>query len=224
MFRLLTLIAPPALKGLAATWSVRVIGRRNYDHYLQQRKPLIAVCWHQGIIPFMMHFRGRGALAMVSQSRDGELAARIAHRLGFRTARGSSSRGGREALSQMTDEFKKGCQAGLVVDGPRGPAREPKIGAIVLAQRTGAPILPMACQAQPGLRAHSWDQTLVPLPFSSVVIGIGDPLIVPSDATPDQCEALRLQMRTAINAIEARVCSAVGSPYPPPGDSPIMPR
>src|SRR6185295_4715210 len=97
------------------------------------------------------YFRGRKIVVMVSRSKDGELVARALHRLGYRTARGSSSKGGREALAELTDLVREGWGAAIVADGPRGPARKAKIGCVLAARGTGAPVLPWCCHAEPNI-------------------------------------------------------------------------
>ena len=201
---LATSLVPLILRLLIHTWSVRVVGRRVLEEIVNPGKPAIIATWHQMILPGGAVFRDRNGVIMVSRSRDGELIARVNRRMGFRNVRGSSSRGGGEALLGLIDLVRKGAQAALMVDGPRGPAHEPKMGCILAASRTGAPLIPMGCRAKPALFARNWDRTMIPLPFARVSVSLGDPLSIPPDATDEDLERYRLRLRDALLEAENR--------------------
>ncbi len=202
-------VTPLVIRLLARTWSFRIVNRRVFEEYVRGRKPVVAALWHQMVIPSVALFRDRGAVVMVSRSWDGELIARTAHRLGFRTVRGSSSRGGSEALQEMIGFIRKGSQAALTVDGPKGPAHEPKIGCVLAARGTGAPILPIACRARPAVYAGSWDRTMIPLPFAKIVVAFGEPFAVPAEATEEDCGLCRLRVREAIDRAEGEAARSL---------------
>jgi len=197
-------LVPLLLRLLVRTWSIRVVNRDVLRDYIDAGRPLIVATWHQMILPGVAFFRDRKAYIMVSKSRDGELIARVNLRMGFRNVRGSSSRGGGEALLAMIDVVRGGSQAAMMVDGPRGPAREPKAGCVVAASKTGAPLIPLGCRARPAIRARSWDRTLIPLPFARIVLSLGEPMSVPSEATPEEIERYRLRLREGLLAAEDR--------------------
>lgn len=113
---------------------------------------------------------------LISQSRDGESGVWAAERLGYKVVRGSSSRGGVEALRQLELELSgEGGWAALVVDGPRGPRRVSKPGAAWLSQRTGLPVVAVSARAQPAIQLNSWDRCVVPMPFSRVRLQLSAP-------------------------------------------------
>ena len=200
---LLTAALPLLLRLLARTWSFRILNRRVLEEFIDAGRPVIAATWHQMIVPGVVFFRDRRAVVMVSRSRDGERIARVGRRLGFRSARGSSSRGGAEALIELIDHVRRGGQAAMMVDGPRGPAREPKPGVVVAAAHSGAPIVPVGCRARPGWLAPNWDRTLVPFPFARIVLSLGDPIEVPSGAGPEELESYRRKVHEDLLAAEA---------------------
>ena len=117
----------------------------------------------------------------VSRSRDGELIARVLERLGFVTARGSSSRGGGEGALEMVARAGEGRMLGITPDGPRGPAERVKPGLAWLASRTGRPVLPLATASDRTWVLGSWDGFRVPMPFARVWVRVGGPVIVPAD-------------------------------------------
>jgi lysophospholipid acyltransferase (LPLAT)-like uncharacterized protein len=116
---------------------------------------------------------------MISQSRDGELISKIVNRLGWRSVRGSSSRGGRDALREIKTLVHKGYKVGHIVDGPRGPLGIVKPGLLLIAQISGAPIIPTITSAERKWVFNSWDRFVIPKPFSRVIFRFGDEIYVP---------------------------------------------
>jgi len=207
---LVTALVPLLLRLLVRTWSIRVVNRDVLRTYVDAGRPVVVATWHQMILPGVAFFRDRKAFIMVSKSRDGELIARVNLRMGFRNVRGSSSRGGGEALLAMIEVVRAGAQAAIMVDGPRGPAREPKAGCVMVASKTGAPLIPLGCRARPAIRARGWDRTLIPLPFARVVLSFGEPLAVPPEATAEEIERYRVRVREGLLAAEDRAERILG--------------
>jgi lysophospholipid acyltransferase (LPLAT)-like uncharacterized protein len=153
--------------------------------------------------------RGRQFTVMVSRSFDGEYIARIAQKLGFRTVRGSSSRGAVGALMGMRRELENGHLAGFTIDGPRGPRYVAKPGPILLAKMTGYSVNCFYIAVQRAWVLNSWDRMTIPKPFSHACGYFSGPLNVPADATESEMEALHRQMQTTLERCqreaEARV-------------------
>jgi len=113
---------------------------------------------------------------LVSQSRDGDLGTFACDRLGYRTVRGSSSRGGVSALRSLARELStQGGWAALIVDGPRGPRRKSKPGAVWLSEKTGIPITAVCAETQSAWRMRGWDQGVLPVPFASIQLHLSPP-------------------------------------------------
>jgi hypothetical protein len=201
---LLTALVPLLLRLLSCTWGFRVLNRRVMEEHIDPGQAVLVATWHQMILPGVVYFRDRGALIMVSRSRDGELMARVNLRMGFRNVRGSSSRGGAEALHAMIERLRDGAQAAMMVDGPRGPARDPKPGCVLAASRSGAPLIPLGCRARPAIYGRNWDRTMIPLPFATIVLCFGEPIRVPPDLAAEDLERYRLRVRDGLLAAEAR--------------------
>lgn len=195
-------MAPLVMKLLAWTWSFRRVNRRVYEEYIASGRPVVAAIWHRLVVPGAVLFGPLRPFLMVSLSRDGDLTAAIVRRLGFRCVRGSSSRGGKEALAELTDRIASGGRGAITVDGPKGPAGEPKIGIVVASRDAGAPIVPIAAHVRRAFRVRSWDRTIIPLPFARIVLSFGDPLWVPREADRDECERWRVRVREALGRSE----------------------
>lgn len=193
---------PPLIRGLVGSCRVTL---RNV-HLLEQAKggdAFIGVVWHEHLIFLADVFRGTGFTILVSRSRDGEVGTRIAHRLGLRTVRGSSSRGGEEALGEIVDLARGGTSIGFIADGPRGPRREMKLGAVIAAKLSGRPIVPITCAIRRAVRLNSWDRMQIPCPFTRIVGNSGEPIHVPADASRADCERIRAEVEQEMLRIEA---------------------
>jgi lysophospholipid acyltransferase (LPLAT)-like uncharacterized protein len=130
---------------LFRTCRVTVLGKENEDRFLRQKKPILFVSWHQGLLYYVFHFRDRNGIVMASRSSDGDIISRILELFGFQAPpRGSSSRQGKEAMHEMIDRIRAtGCSGGLVADAPRGPFGVAKPGIIKIARETGLPLIPV---------------------------------------------------------------------------------
>src|SRR5262249_26210863 len=160
--------------------------------------PAIYAVWH-GRILLLPHLYGwRRARVLASRSRDGELLTRFVARFGLEAVRGSSSRGGAEALRLLARSLREGRDAVLVPDGPRGPRETVKPGIVALARLSGAPIVPMAVGASAEWRIQSWDEFRIPRPFARCVVRFGDPIRVPADADRGAQEGARKEVETAL--------------------------
>ena len=155
--------------------------------------------WHQRM-PYHFHYFGsRHVTIMISQSRDGEYAARVASWLGFRNVRGSSTRGGSRALREMVQEIREGAIAGMLADGPQGPARVAKMGSVMMARDTGVPLIPVLWGADRCWVFNSWDKYLVPKPFARVAVLYAEPIRIPSAAQGDAMEGYRRLFEERLN-------------------------
>ena len=135
----------------------------------------VLVLWHADMLPCLRAFAGRGMRVLVSRSRDGEIGARAAEALGYRVIRGSSSRGGAEALRILARELRsEGGWVALVADGPRGPRAVCKPGALWLSQRTGLPVVCASASVPFGITLGGWARVKLPLPFSRVLVKVSE--------------------------------------------------
>jgi lysophospholipid acyltransferase (LPLAT)-like uncharacterized protein len=155
--------------------------------------------WHRCLIPCACYFHGKFQPAvLISQSFDGELIARIIERLGFLTARGSSTRSGGSGLFALAKAVERGNPAVFTADGPRGPIYKAKPGAIKLAQVTGYDIGIFYAHPEKAWQLRSWDRFLIPKPFSRVAISWGRNVEVPQTDDPVTLEAKRLAVEEAL--------------------------
>jgi len=189
------------LRILGATWRVRFEGADPFA----SDEPLLGACWHETLLTAAYAFRNRGAATMISQSQDGELIAGVAAHLGHGVpARGSTSRGGANALRQLIRILREGHPVAVHCDGPRGPARIVQRGVLLLAKRSKVQIRPVAIAAWPCFRFGSWDRMFVPLPFARVICCYGNPIHVPQDTRNDQFEECERELQAALDQTTAK--------------------
>lgn len=142
--------------------------------------PVIFAAWHNRLflVPYLFHrwWPGRKVAVMVSASKDGGKLARVLDKFNLICVRGSSSRRGKEALLEITRYVNEGYDAGITPDGPRGPKYQVAEGVASLAQLTGAPIIPISWDVSRKITLNSWDNFMIPLPFSRATLRIGVPV------------------------------------------------
>jgi lysophospholipid acyltransferase (LPLAT)-like uncharacterized protein len=129
------------------------------------------------------HHRNEGIVVLVSEHSDGEYIARVIHQHGFGTTRGSSTRGAVKGLKGILRAAREGKDLAFTPDGPKGPRHVFKAGAVVAAQLTGLPIVPIGLGADRAWYLKSWDRFMIPKPFSRLTIHYGSPRWVPRDAS-----------------------------------------
>ena len=178
---------------LSATYRYCLVDTENEQHVLDVHGSVVYASWHQRFFAGITFFATRKPIAiMISQSRDGEMIARVVDMLGWQSVRGSSSKGGVRALKKIRSLAGQGFRFGHIVDGPQGPFGVVKPGLLTIAQFADAPVLPVIITAQRRWTFDSWDRFMVPKPFSRVILRFVPPISVPRRLPPENFEALRL--------------------------------
>jgi lysophospholipid acyltransferase (LPLAT)-like uncharacterized protein len=198
-----------ALDALLSTCRWSTHGSSQYDENWKNNSGLIFAHWHGRLLPLSYHHRGRGLGPIISRSGDGEYIARIVRHWGYTPVRGSSSRGGSQALREMLRLARAGRMLVFTPDGPRGPRAEVKSGVLIAAQLTGLPIVPASSAASRAWWFGGWDRFLVPKPFARVVVGFGAPIYVPRDADAVALAHYATVVKTAIDSLTAELDALV---------------
>ena len=188
---------------------LKVLGRENLEKVMSQGGVVVPI-WHYSVFYMLYHLRQYPGVVMVSASKDGEYIAHVARLLGFETVRGSAHRFGVRALKGLIAHVVQGKNAGIVADGSQGPPRVAQPGVVLLAARAGVPMLPMVWAVKRYRAFHSWDRTVIPLPFSSMVVQYGKPINVPANLTSDQVEEYRVQLEEQMNTMYRAVWRQFG--------------
>jgi len=191
---------------LSATWRIRRKRAEIFDGFFIRGEPAVFTLWHGQLLPLLVAHKNRGVAVLISEHHDGEIIARMAERFGFRTVRGSSSRGANRALVELSRELEQGRSVAITPDGPRGPSRSFAPGALIAAQRAGVPIVPVGMSVNRAWRLKSWDSFLVPKPFARVTIAYGDP-VVPAGTSPREAADEAPRFQTLMDQAEALATS-----------------
>lgn len=177
---------------LSRTYRYRLLDAENERQALDDHGSVVYASWHQRFFPGITLFATRKPIAIIiSQSRDGEMIARVVDMLGWQSVRGSSTRGGSRALKEIRILTRQGFRIGHIVDGPQGPFGVVKPGLLVIAQFAGIPIIPVIVSAQRCWTFNSWDRFMVPKPFSRIVVRFAPPIFVPRRLDTEAFEVQR---------------------------------
>lgn len=161
----------------SATFKMKIINEDRWKKLIQSGNTVLLCAWHQQFFSAIRHFKTYSKLnpaLMISQSRDGELIAGVANKTGWHTARGSSSRGGKQALTEMIKHLSTYRLGAHLIDGPTGPMGVVKAGAIKMAQETNAVMVPFYTRSKNAWFFNSWDRFMLPRPFSTVYLTFGE--------------------------------------------------
>jgi lysophospholipid acyltransferase (LPLAT)-like uncharacterized protein len=171
----------------------------------------IYVQWHSRILLSAPTQAGQGLTVLVSQHGDGEFIVQAIERMGFRTIRGSTTRGGARALLEIVRALEEGRDVAITPDGPKGPRLRVQQGCVIAASKARAPIVPVAFECSRARRLASWDRFVVPWPFVKVAVVAGDPIEVPPGLDVAGIEVWRNRVEAALLDVTRRAAEMVGT-------------
>jgi len=193
------------IKLIGRTVKFEIEGWENWEAASVEGKIPIYTFWHNRIFLSIYFWQRRRIVVMTSQSFDGEYIARFVQRFGNVAARGSSTRGATGAFVEMVRLIRAGCPAAFTIDGPKGPRYVAKMGAVLLAKKTGQPILPFTITAARFWEAKkSWDRSQVPRPFTRARVDIAAPIYVGPDADDGELDKKRDELQRALDEVSRR--------------------
>ena len=190
------------LIGLTAHFEV--IGWENHDKAEEDGGLPIYVFWHDRIFLTTYWWRKRRIVVMTSRSFDGEYIARFIQRFAYGAVRGSSTRGGVGAVVEMARLMRAGCTTAFTIDGPKGPRYVAKMGAVLLAKKTGHPIMPVTMALDRYWMLPSWDLFQIPKPFTRARVYVAPPIYVPADADEEMLNAKRDELQRVLEDLNRK--------------------
>lgn len=213
---------PYAVAGFLGAWMLRLM-RWSWRIREEPRRFVAARCsgppgrpgtlyvsWHSRILLSAATQAWQGVSVLVSQHGDGEYIVRAIERLGFRTIRGSSTRGGARALLAIVRTLEEGSDVALTPDGPKGPRLRVQPGCVLAAMKSRAAIVPIAFECSRAKRLASWDRFVVPWAFARVAVLAGDPIEVPEGLDGDGVAAWCAKIEAALDDVTRRAASSLG--------------
>ena len=190
------------IKVIGRTVKFEVEGWENWEAASREGNIPIYTFWHNRVFLSTYFWRRRRIVVMTSRSFDGEYIARFIQRFGYGAARGSSSRGATGAIIEMVRLMRAGCPTAFTIDGPKGPPYVAKMGAVLLAKKTGNPILPFTITAKSFWTAKkSWDGFQVPKPFARARVDIAAPIYVPPETEGEELNRKRDKLQQALDEL-----------------------
>jgi lysophospholipid acyltransferase (LPLAT)-like uncharacterized protein len=193
------------IKLIGATIRWQVEGWQNWEEATRNERVPIYTFWHNRVFLATYFWQKRRIVVMTSQSFDGEYIARFIQRFGYGAARGSSTRGAVGAIIEMARLMRAGLPTAFTIDGPKGPRYVAKMGAVLLAKKTGQPILPFTITAKHFWEAkRSWDGFQVPLPFTRARVDIAPPIYVAAETDENGLEKKRDELQQALDEVTGR--------------------
>ena len=187
---------------LGPTLRFEVLGQQQPERVYASGQRCIYAFWHRVIIPVAWWARNRGIVVLNTTAFDGQWTRKVIEWLGFGTAQGSSSRGGLRGLAVMAKRLEEGVDCGFTIDGPRGPRYVAKPGPVMLARKTGCPILVFHIGVDRGKTfTKTWDHFLLPAPFARAVILCAPPIYVPVDADAALMETKHAEMQRELERV-----------------------
>lgn len=193
---------------VAASSRIKRLNWQNFTNTLKSKQPMLVVAWHGSLVIPIYCLRNHGIFILTSLSLDGDLLTRTLYSFGFRCVRGSSSRGGMRGLLEMVKIMKRGANCAITVDGPRGPRHKVKPGAVLLAQKANALIIPLGVAYSKCHHLNNWDRTEVPYPTSRAVLSVGKPFSITKDISLDEgCDIIKESIFACEKEAKQRICN-----------------
>lgn len=188
------------LRLILLTCRVRYINKNYIDEFVLGDKKVVITTWHRCAIYFLFKYGSIHPMVLFSSSRDGDLLANFAKKVGIVPARGSSTRGGKEGSEHLVRFLNTGGRVvGTVADGPQGPAFRAKPGLVRIAQRSGVPLMPCTWSAtKVWMFTKAWDKMIIPKPFSRIVIYVSKPYLIPKHAQGDEFDMYVKEMEKTL--------------------------
>ncbi len=203
-FKAVEWLGPWILRLLGTSLRVERHGHEGYLRHRREKQPVVFVFWHRVLLPLAWIHRNEGVVVLVSRHSDGELIARVVERMGFATARGSSTRGGSTGLRQLVRAARSGRDLALTPDGPRGPSGSFKTGALLAAQLQGLPVIPVGVTVDRAWVLSSWDRFVIPKPFTPVHVRYGPAHWIPRDLDREGLKAKAKELGSSMDELTSK--------------------
>lgn len=191
-----------AINVLLMTVRFDIKNKKYIDELKNSGINYVLAFWHGTMIASWFIGRDNNSSALVSTSKDGDLLASVLDKWNYRVVRGSSHIGGKEALNIMLDMAKNNFNVAITPDGPTGPPREMKAGAVVISKKAAVPLVLLGVAYSNKFVLNSWDRFEIPKPFSKAVAVFSEPFSIDGDLSYDDTSAKILECNNILNNLQ----------------------
>ncbi len=199
------LILPNLITVLCRSVKIEIVNRDDSTEIINPKQQYVVAFWHgKMLIPWFV-FGKKNFASLVSKSKDGEILTRVLKKWHYNVIRGSSHIGGKEALELLYNKVREGFSIAITPDGPTGPARRMKAGAVIVAKKMNIPLILVAVCNKKKKVFSSWDKFEVPLPFSKVYLLVSEPINVKNNLTFDETNLLITRMEEKLINMQKEV-------------------
>ena len=193
-----------AVNVLCKSLKINVQNSEEVDKLLASGQNIVFAFWHGTmLVPWYLQ-RNKNFSALVSQSKDGDLLANILTKWNYDVARGSSHKGGKEALEILMNKVKENHSVSITPDGPTGPPKIMKAGAVIIAQRTSIPLVLCGIGYERKHVFNSWDKAEVPKLFSRVNVIFSDPIFIDKDLEREEVSEIIEKCSNELNELQTK--------------------
>ena len=187
---------------LCKTLKIRFINGEVVNNFYKSNKNFVLAFWHGTmLVPWYVH-RNKNFAAIVSKSKDGGLLERVLKPMNYTIVRGSSHTGGSVALGILVDYAKNEKSIAITPDGPQGPPRKLKAGAVIAAKRSNIPLVLLGVGYQSKNELHSWDKFQIPKFFSKVNLIYSEPIYIEFESSYDETSRLIEECESKLNKLQ----------------------
>lgn len=168
----------------------------------KQKKNYVVAFWHGSMLIGWFMQRNRNFASLVSKSKDGDVLTAILEKWNFHVVRGSSSKGGHEALDMMIHLTEENYHLAITPDGPTGPIFKMKPGAVITARRSQIPLLLVGIGMKSKWTLKSWDKFEIPKPFSAVTAIYSQPIMISAILTKEETSEVIDKCESELNNLQ----------------------
>ncbi len=161
--------------------------------------PVIISFWHEYILFSSLIFKTTmqkdyKCSVIISEHFDGNMIANTVKFFGIDSIRGSSTRGGIKAIKESFKLLDRGECIAITPDGPKGPRHSVADGIVAISQKKDVNIVAYSYKASSFWRLKSWDEFLIPKPFSRVDFYISEPFSIKGKGIEEAKEMIKEEL------------------------------
>ncbi|MCP5063044.1 MAG: lysophospholipid acyltransferase family protein [Ignavibacteriae bacterium] len=187
---------------LLRTLRISEVKNKKLEDLEKENKNYVLAFWHGTmLLPWYLK-KNENFYTIISKSKDGEILSRVLTNWNYNVERGSSSKGGSEVLNVLIDKAKSGSSISITPDGPRGPEKELKAGAVIIAKKTGIPLVLLGIRISKKVKLSSWDKFQIPYPFAKVSAVYSEPIFIDKDLSYQETDEMIKKVSIELNSLQ----------------------